>query len=117
VKLQVNTAGAWKALVEFDAERRAEVVRALHRLDSALGCGAKWSLVNDDGEREWLQMSSKPKSLPPIDFTQGHLNGYVPGAPNECYCFHVVKGKYCGAAKRWPGHGSLHEFVAEQVPR
>lgn len=115
MKLQVNTAGSWKAIVDFDSDRREEVVRALHRLDSALGPGAKWSLVHDDGKREWLQLAKLHSALPPIDFTQGHLNGYAPGTPNECYCFNVVKGKYCGAAKSWPGHGSLHEFVAEQV--
>jgi hypothetical protein len=56
VKLQVNTNGAWKMVVEFDPERRAEVIKALHSLDTALGPGAKWCLVDEKGEREWLEM-------------------------------------------------------------
>jgi hypothetical protein len=114
MKLQVNTSGAWKNVLDFDAAQRNAVKAVLPALNAAIGGRAKWCLVADDGERIWLNVDDV-KPLPRIDFTQGHLNGYVPGAPNECYCFNIVKGKYCGAAKRWPGHGTLHEFVAEQV--
>lgn len=55
MKLQVNTSGAWKAVVEFEPERRTDVLKALHALDQALGAGAKWCLVHENGEREWLK--------------------------------------------------------------
>lgn len=118
MKLQVNTSGSWKTIVEFEDSRRAEVLQALHVLDSALGPGAKWCFLKDDGSRDWLKLRGKitRRSLPAIDFTQGHLNGYKPGEPNECYCFQISGGKYCGRAKAWAGHGSFHEFVAEQLP-
>lgn len=54
MKLQVNTSGAWKNVCEFDASRRAEVVKALTALIHALGKVAKWCIVHDDGSREWL---------------------------------------------------------------
>lgn len=56
MKLQVNTAGAWKAVVEFHDDRRVEVIKALHMLDTALGSSAKWCLVDAAGKREWLDM-------------------------------------------------------------
>lgn len=54
MKLQVNTKGAWRDVVEFDEARRAEVLAALVELMHALGKVAKWCLVRDDGSREWL---------------------------------------------------------------
>lgn len=118
MKLQVNTSGAWRNVVDFDKARKQEVVDAVRSLDAALGERVKWCLVQDDDSREWLNLRApRPRALPRIDFTQGHLNGYRPGEPNECYCFDIDRGRYCGRGKAWPGHGTLHEFVAEQVPR
>ena len=54
MKLQINTSGAWRNVVEFDAARKAEVVRAARILGGILGDSASWSIVRDDGKREWL---------------------------------------------------------------
>jgi hypothetical protein len=55
MKLQVNTAGAWKNLAEFDELRRWEVEQAIKALDEALGDGKpKWCVVDDNGKRQWL---------------------------------------------------------------
>lgn len=54
MKLQVNTAGSWKDVIEFDAARRWEVIDATRMLSLALGHSAKFALVDDNGKREWL---------------------------------------------------------------
>lgn len=60
MKLQVNTSGAWRNVVDFPAERRDAVLRALPELARAIGDGnARWSIVDDtdrsgSGKREWL---------------------------------------------------------------
>ena len=55
MKLQVNTNGAWKNVVEFDAARRTEVIEALQVLRDALReDDPKWCLLSDSGKREWL---------------------------------------------------------------
>lgn len=57
MKLQLNTAGAWKHLVDFDQSRREEVLVALRVLADALGPNnPQWSFVDDKGEREWLEV-------------------------------------------------------------
>lgn len=57
MKLQVNTSGAWKNVVEFDAARRDEVLKALRVLQSALGQTVRWSILHDNGlTREWLKL-------------------------------------------------------------
>jgi hypothetical protein len=56
VKLQVNTSGAWKNVVEFQPERRAEVIEALQVLRDVLReDDPKWSILHDSGKREWLK--------------------------------------------------------------
>jgi hypothetical protein len=55
MKLQVNTAGAWKNVVDFPEQRREEVLAALSELRLALReDDPKWSVVDDKGRREWL---------------------------------------------------------------
>lgn len=57
MKLQVNTAGAWKHILDFDQARRAQVLTALEALASALGHDkGKWSFVDDKGNRQWLDL-------------------------------------------------------------
>lgn len=56
MKLQVNTAGAWKDVLVFDVARAREVIEALRVLNVALGQDQpKWCLVNDSGARKWLE--------------------------------------------------------------
>lgn len=55
--LQVNTAGSWRNVVEFDQARREEVLAALRVLAVALGPKtAKWCFVLDNGNRVWLSV-------------------------------------------------------------
>jgi hypothetical protein len=55
MKLQVNTSGAWKNVVEFQPERRAEIIEALQVLRDVLReDDPKWSLLSENGSREWL---------------------------------------------------------------
>lgn len=53
MKLQINTSGAWKNVVEFDAARTHEVEDAAASLARALG-GAKLAVLDDDGTRRYL---------------------------------------------------------------
>lgn len=53
MKLQVNTSGAWRNVVEFDADRAPEVEDAAASLSRAAG-GLNLRIVNDDGEARWL---------------------------------------------------------------
>lgn len=55
--LQINTSGAWKNVVKFDARRKAEVVKAAAVLSSALGEDTSWCLLHESGRREWLSRS------------------------------------------------------------
>lgn len=58
MKLQVNTAGAWKHILDFDQARREEVLVALRVLADAIGPDrAKWSFVDDKGKRQWLEVA------------------------------------------------------------
>lgn len=52
--LQVNTAGAWKSVLTFDRARKADVLASVKRLAVAVP-GAKWCLVNGNGDREWIE--------------------------------------------------------------
>lgn len=54
ITLQVNSTGAWRNVIEFDAVRRDNVVQALWVLSQALG-GARFCLMHPDGKREWLK--------------------------------------------------------------
>lgn len=54
MKLQVNVAGSWRNVVDFDASRRDAVTGALPQLARALGGKARWCIVDDLGKREWL---------------------------------------------------------------
>lgn len=56
--LQINTAGAWKNVVTFDAARRAEVVKAVGNLAGILGDGARWCILHEGGRREWLSFGA-----------------------------------------------------------
>lgn len=55
MKLQVNTSGAWKTVLDFPEHRREEVLEALSQLRLALReDDPKWCVVRDNGKREWL---------------------------------------------------------------
>lgn len=49
MKLQVNTAGAWKDVCHFDTARKAEVAKAVSQLAGIVGVSAKWSVLHDNG--------------------------------------------------------------------
>lgn len=63
MKLQVNTAGSWKNVVEFEAKDRAAVQAAAGLLARILGASAKWCIVDDFGHREWLTFSANPNDV------------------------------------------------------
>lgn len=57
MKLQINTSGAWRNVVEFDIQWRAALLEALVPFALALnktGRPAQWCILHDDGHREWL---------------------------------------------------------------
>lgn len=54
MKLQVNTSGAWKTVVDFDESRREEVIAAAQRLAEAADEEIRWSVLHDNEKREWL---------------------------------------------------------------
>jgi|GEM_PF-2558055 len=53
MKLQINANGAWKTVVEFDAERTHEVEDAAAALSRAAG-GLNLAVVDEDGTRRYL---------------------------------------------------------------
>ena len=55
MKLQINTAGSWRAVIEFDAARRHEVEDAAASLSRAAG-GLKLRVVDDDGTARNLNL-------------------------------------------------------------
>lgn len=56
MKLQVNTSGAWRDVIEFDdTADAADVAFAAGLLQSAAP-DSKWCLVTDDGRRIWLDV-------------------------------------------------------------
>lgn len=54
ITLQVNSTGAWRNVIQFDAARLVRVRVILRMLSRALG-GARFCLVHVDGKREWLE--------------------------------------------------------------
>ena len=55
MKLQVNTSGAWRNVVDFPDERRDAVLHALPELARAIDDdNARWCIVDADGKRDWL---------------------------------------------------------------
>lgn len=55
-QLQVNTAGAWRNVVRFEAAYRPKVIEAVALLSSAVP-DATWCIVHPDGNREWITAS------------------------------------------------------------
>lgn len=53
MKLQINTNGAWKNVVEFDPARANEVEDAAASLSRAVG-GLRFAVLDDDGTRRHL---------------------------------------------------------------
>lgn len=53
MKLQINTSGSWRNVVEFDADRAPEVEDAAAALSRAAG-GLKLAVVDDAGQRRTL---------------------------------------------------------------
>jgi hypothetical protein len=58
MKLQVNTSGAWRNVVDFDKSRLDEVRRAVNVMAAAINYSAKWCVVDDKGNRQWLKATS-----------------------------------------------------------
>lgn len=54
MRLQVNTSGAWRNVVDFPADRRDDVLRGVVILARVMGTTAKWSFLMENGRREWL---------------------------------------------------------------
>lgn len=57
--LQINSNGAWRNVVKFEAPKRDDVVAGLHGLAYALGEDVKWCLLLDDGKRDRLQFEMR----------------------------------------------------------
>lgn len=57
VKVQINTSGAWRDVLTFEAPRQAEVVAALAALAAAIEHRASFCLVHEGGKREWLRQT------------------------------------------------------------
>lgn len=53
MQLQINTTGAWRKVLDFEARERRRVLQALAILMS-VAPDAKWCLLHDGGRREWL---------------------------------------------------------------
>lgn len=53
MKLQINTSGIWKNVVEFDAARAVEVEDAAASLSRAVGV-LRFAVLDDDGTRRYL---------------------------------------------------------------
>lgn len=62
MKLQINTTGAWKNVLEFDNTRAAEVEDAAASLSRAAG-GLKLAILDDDGARRYLTTSGGFRAL------------------------------------------------------
>ncbi|MEI7036469.1 hypothetical protein [Fulvimonas yonginensis] len=54
LQLQVNTSGAWRNVLAFEADRRDQVLAGLSALAGVLGDSAQWCLLHPNGRREWL---------------------------------------------------------------
>lgn len=57
--LQINTHGAWRNVLAFEAEREAEIIVALKPLARAVPL-AGWCVLYADGRRNWLLPRAKP---------------------------------------------------------
>lgn len=69
--LQINTHGAWRNVLAFEAERQADILRALKPLARAVP-RAKWSVLQADGYRSWVRPSVEPgASCDPRDLCAG----------------------------------------------
>lgn len=62
MKLQVNTKGSWRDVVEFDAERVPEVEDAAASLSRAAG-GLRMRIVDDTGEARRLNANGVFRAL------------------------------------------------------
>lgn len=59
MKLQVNTAGAWKDVCDVPIDRYAEVRAAAVALGDIMGRSARFCIVDDAGKREWLDAQAR----------------------------------------------------------
>lgn len=62
MKLQLNTKGSWRDVVEFDAERAPEVEDAAASLSRAAG-GLHMRVVEDEGRKRWLNKNGVFRAL------------------------------------------------------
>lgn len=62
MKLQINTKGSWREVVEFDVERAPEVEDAAASLSRAAG-GLRMRVVDADGEARWLNENGVFRAL------------------------------------------------------
>lgn len=62
MKLQFNTKGSWRDVIEFDAARAPEVEDAAASLARAAGM-RKMRIVDDTGEARWLNATGVFRAL------------------------------------------------------
>lgn len=63
MKLQINTSGSWKNVLEFDAGRAVEVEDAAASLSRAAGV-LRFAVLDDDGTRRYLNDRGVFRPLP-----------------------------------------------------
>lgn len=61
MKLQINTSGAWRNVVEFQVADTQRVCRAAESLAAILGPDTAWSYVSDFGDRYYYRHGDQGK--------------------------------------------------------
>lgn len=54
MKLEINTRGAWRTVLEFDEQDLSRVLDAVDSFSAAFP-SAKWSLRDNSGQRRWIK--------------------------------------------------------------
>ena len=86
LRLQINTRGAWRDLLQFRPEHRADVLRATKLLGGILGDEIQWCMVQEDGRHQrlpnmrgpWLPITGEyPEPLRDVMVTVYDANEHV----------------------------------------
>jgi hypothetical protein len=72
ITLQINSNGAWRNVVGFEATHREDILLGLPGIAQVLGEGVKWCLLGEDGKRERL-----------LDIAKGMFPGWDDVTPTE----------------------------------
>lgn len=80
--LQIATDEAWRNVAVFDPARKAEVAKAVANLGGILGDGVAWCIVDDSGERQWLE----PTACPPPQRHRRPRKGLLVQTCRACGC-------------------------------